>query len=456
MFQASCFIVFNFYMLSSYSTKLRAWYLAFIIFLLPWQAVWIIWPPIWLGVASPYLILSIWATDILMLVAILWSKIWRWRYSSGVIFLAAVLVLNILFAIDPAVAFLKLIHLLLIIAFIIAVFSDSDIIFIRKAVIASAVVQAVFALMQFLTQNILPSTLLGVSQQFADISGASVIETTNGRWLRAYGSFPHPNILGGFLALSALWLVDWYFSVYEKFQKWWNSYGITNKNLWREPLVRSVGAQVSALVGSLVIILFGLFASFSRSALLALAAGIVVYFILKYRKNRIRASVLGAKILIILLAVGLAWSFIFPGLWRSRVSSEGRLEERSIAERQAGFRESLAIFIEHPILGVGLQNYAAALRERRPVDPVLTYQPVHNVPLLILTELGVLGVSAIMFLLWSKRKTFYDISLTPLSLATFTAAVIISFLDHYLWSLHAGLMFWVVIALAAVDGQRGG
>jgi hypothetical protein len=44
--------------------------------------------------------------------------------------------------------------------------------------------------------------VLGIAQHPVFQGGTSVVEAGGGRWLRAYGTLSHPNILGAFMVVS--------------------------------------------------------------------------------------------------------------------------------------------------------------------------------------------------------------------------------------------------------------
>jgi len=63
------------------------------------------------------------------------------------------------------------------------------------AFIAGVGVQALLGIYQFLAQTAFASKWLGMALHLPGTLGTSVVETASERWLRAYGSLPHPNIL---------------------------------------------------------------------------------------------------------------------------------------------------------------------------------------------------------------------------------------------------------------------
>ena len=74
--------------------------------------------------------------------------------------------------------------------------------------ISGTLIQSILGIWQFLTQSTFSSTLLGLTAHPAWAAGTSIVSTINeGRWLRTYGAFPHPNMLGGYLVMSLI-IVD--------------------------------------------------------------------------------------------------------------------------------------------------------------------------------------------------------------------------------------------------------
>ncbi|MFA5954159.1 MAG: O-antigen ligase family protein [Patescibacteria group bacterium] len=428
----------------------------FIIFLLPWQARLFLLPA---GDSLPYTSVSIYALDCLMLIAVLWS--WRTVYawmracsaSRRSHLLAAlvgfVIAMNIASAPDVMAASWKVVTLLLFFLFALVLVREGDGKQLRFALVISAVVQSLFAVAQFLTQTIVSSTFLGIAEQVATSSGVSVIETVSGRFLRAYGSFPHPNILAGFLSLSLIATIDWYFAAYEEFQQWWNAHGSGNKQLYREPVVQKMAVVASLLLGAMTIILSGLYLSFSRAAVLAIVAALLVYGGNKYLQNPVRLVALGFKLgLVALLTLG-AWTMLVPNLWTSRITSSSRLDTLSNVTRIAEYQEGISLFSSHPLVGVGLQNEVPALMLANPGLPLLSYQPVHNIFFLIIIEVGILGVFVLgLAFAYYKKKVRLMLSNGSASfVAAMTCLIVLGSLDHYLWSLHAGLILWLIPVL---------
>lgn len=284
------------------------------------------------------------------------------------------------------------------------------------AFVFAALIQAGLGIWQFLSQSIFASKWLGMAFHDPAVSGTIVVETTLRRWLRAYGSLPHPNMLAGFLAVGLL-LSIW---LYQKI---------------------GYGYKKIFLPVCFAILSFGLLTTFSKSViagfLLVLILWWFVVFILKQPKE-IKIDLL--KFTLIFLAIAVIFSAVFWEPVSTRLAGTERLEIKSTSERISYFGEAWQLIKNHPLLGVGLGNYTLAVHnEINPNREAFDYQPVHNIYLLILVELGLVG-----FILWLVLIFFI---IKKLSIASYQLPVVIltiGLFDHYLWTLYFGVMlFWI-------------
>lgn len=421
-------------------SQIRLWLLGLFLFLVPWQTRWIFNTPEIGGAPWEYGMLAIYATEILLWVAVLlWGKeivlrfiklgAWKWMVIAGTL----IPFISVVWAAEPAVAFFGALHILeavLLVAVIISV-PRSAFRFVGGVFVAGAVVQALLAFYQIAAQWVHPSTLFGMALQDPIVPGVSVVETAGGRFLRAYGGLPHPNILGGYFVIALFVLVS---LLREVRQRW----------LW---LVALFGAAL--LAGSL-------FLTFSRSAWIALVVGVVGITALLVRrgKDELREPITRFRIVslavVVICVMGL-FTFAFRDVVAARFSGIGRLETISQEERIGGVQDALKLMQARPIAGWGMSMFTAALASTMPGNPAWAYQPVHNVPLLMIAELGVFGallLLAILAGLWWFLRTQWKPHVQD-SLICFAgcagallAIAVIAILDHYLWSLYAGAMLW--------------
>ena len=300
------------------------------------------------------------------------------------------------------------------------------------AFIIGAVVQAGLGIYQFLTQSSFASTLLGMALHDPRALGTSVVEFGTERWLRAYGGLPHPNVLGGYLAV-ALAVV---FIVWRKI----------NKTLPDKiQCGRTVFCQVAIRV-AIPVLLTGIFFTFSRAAWFATLLLLVFLWCGEKRaaasNHPQRFRVTNPYILLTIFYIFIL-AFLYRPLIGARVAGDARLEVKSRAERMEGLREAWTLIKKHPVAGVGIGNYTQAVRrDLRPNDPLYSYQPVHSVPLLVWAELGVVGLALfifVLYILWRQSPNY-------ILLTTFYILLVF---DHYLWTLPFGaLLFWSVLGLS--------
>ncbi|MBN1584762.1 O-antigen ligase family protein [Candidatus Uhrbacteria bacterium] len=301
-------------------------------------------------------------------------------------------------------------------------------------ILLSAAIQAVLAIGQFLTQSVFSFKWLGMAAHRASDLGAYVAETGDGRWLRAYGSFGHPNILGFFLVLgivsAAALLSD-------------GSGRRTRIAVW--PILAVIGA---ALIFTL-----------SKSALIAGAVALAVCLVFAFgKKNRESVRVIGTVSLLVFLGMAAVFPFAKDPVL-SRIAVANRLETNSVSERMDLISDAVTVFRHRPFFGVGPGQMPLAVHQgtadsRSPWG----YQPVHNVPLLVLTETGAVGLAAWLvlfgFLLISAIRNFKSPH-QSFFLAFLSAVLVVSIFDHFLWSLWPGqLMVWLVMALILVPADR--
>lgn len=288
------------------------------------------------------------------------------------------------------------------------------------------IAQALLAIIQFFTQSVVGNKWLGMATHLAAQGGASVIEFSNGRFLRAYGSFGWPNSLGIYLAI--VWLVG--FLIYLK--------------LFANTTPKIKKLKILVFIGELIILL-GLFLSFSRAAWIAAAVGLVIFLIIEFFKERADFKKV-INLVFVNLGFAIILVLIFKPLLFARLDFNNRLENRSLSERSEQFLDSQEFIKDNFWLGVGAGNYTTALFKKYPNLNAWDYQPAHNIYLLSLVELGVLAAALYWALVFWIFK--YVSKNNPESLGIITALLIFGLFDHWLFSLYTGvLFFWLILAV---------
>ena len=330
-------------------------------------------------------------------------------------------------------------------------------------------IEGTVSILQAQTQStLLGHLLLNWHQEATALqSGASIVQLPSGaRWLRAYGTFPHPNILGGFLCLALPVVTGAYLRL-----PW-----------------RSVWAWL--LLASLALGLLALLLSFSRAAWLGILSGALWAGLLFWMRRRAAqravepARLKGTRTggfggaafrrglnrqrwiqpaLLSLLGIGLIIGLVAtlsPVIQSRLLLSNSALEQRSIDERIVLLEASAVFFTQHPWLGVGAGNMPLVELTYSPTRNIAA--PAHNVPIAIAVETGLFGL--LLWLIppigalwgaWRRRFT-----LSPAGVAASAALVALltaAQLDHYLWSLDTGrLLYWLAVTLAILWLQQEG
>lgn len=260
------------------------------------------------------------------------------------------------------------------------------------------------------------SSLLGISFKDAQTAGVAVIETTEGRMMRAYGTFPHPNMFGGYCVLGIFALA-------------WLARSIKNKK------------QLYLLLCAAAILGSALIVTFSRSAWLGLFLGfsVLIGLMVKYKRMPPRSAM--PVMTLGFISVLFTLSVFYPQVI-SRFNPSLRLETISIEERTNQYTEFDEVFFSAPLLGVGPGAYTFTLVQQNPGQPVWVYQPIHNVFLLLLSELGVIGVMVggyIIYTFFFAIKKYRSQPEGMFAAALAGTFLLIGMFDHYLWSLWPGL-----------------
>jgi len=254
--------------------------------------------------------------------------------------------------------------------------------------------ESVIAILQFIKSGSIDFWILGERTFSISTPGIAKFDFYGSQFLRPYATFPHPNVLAGFILIGIS-------IIYQVIRK---SHGL---------------ARLALVFGGITV-----FFAMSRAAILA---GLILTALFVKRK-----WLIGLGLLILLLS---------PVLF-TRFSSLFNFDNLTLLRREEQVGAALQIFLKYPLAGVGLNNFIPTIANDLTVGPSRFLQPVHNIFLLALSETGLVGLVGLvvligfpllkLFHLYPIRHTLYPILLPWLII------LFLGMFDHYLLTLPQG------------------
>ncbi|MBU1992714.1 MAG: O-antigen ligase family protein [Patescibacteria group bacterium] len=291
--------------------------------------------------------------------------------------------------------------------------------FLVRLLLYTIVAQALIGVFQYILQSSIGFHFLGEPLLAKNVPGVAKVDLGDVEFLRSYGTFAHPNIFGGFLVLGTV-------------------------------LAFSRLSEDRILYGGFIaFFLIVLVLTFSRSAWIALTFASLFYVFITRPRFKIKYVLLATLIGLLFLVV-----FDLDKLVLNRISVS---YDEALTQRTEYMEISKNMFLKHPF-GVGIGNFTLEMQgfseqKIRPWD----LQPVHNVFLLALNEVGFVifpvFIAIIVYIfvaVQKKSKEFVsggDRKYGTLLLGLFFALLVIMNLDHYPFSLYQGqfLLFFYLL-----------
>jgi O-antigen ligase len=332
-----------------------------------------------------------------------------------------------------------------------------------KAIFASGVFQAILAIAQFYKQSSLGLKFIEAGSYAPGEAGVATFISGTEKVMRAYGSFPHPNVLAAFLLLAIFC-----------FYALWLSNSFKNKK-----------SQLLYVICYMLHV-FALFLTFSRGTILVFVFVSFAFFIFRFFQLRTfyhtdERLAMGKRMMILALffvIFSVISALLVLPYFKTRFIKIS-LEEEAIDLRFFYNKMAVEMIKEKPFLGIGMGNFAnysrefpAYIRAANKIYnsggftgkeiPEWLYQPAHNIYLLIASEIGIFGALIfIVFLLIRFSRNIRPIKPKELSVLVgpmiflFVGFLILGLNDHYFWTLQSGeIMFWLSLALISHNTQH--
>lgn len=398
-----------------------------LIFLLPVQLgrhFWFEWTQV-LGLPIDYLSPTIYLTDLLVIMILFfWWLDERKRFKLKVFreiiknhwWLLAVfvfLLVSVFLAANRGAAFYKTIKILefALLGFYIAK-KNYALSAIRHPLSLAVIYSSLIAISQFIKQASIGGVFWWLGERSFNLITPGIAKAiVSGRLvLRPYATFPHPNVLAGFLLVSGILLF---------------------------------GKRAIYWILVFILALIGLVLSFSRSAWLV---GLLVslFIFLKHfaggAKEKAILRLLRGGVIILVLFLGIG-AFVF--FTRQLSGQEALVQRFSLAQI------ALEMVRTNPLAGVGLNNFIPQLPNYwQQYGMTYWLQPVHNIFLLIAAETGLVGL---LIFLWLLILTFRRLLAANrwLLMTALSAILALGLFDHYWFTLQqAQLLLTVVFGLS--------
>jgi O-antigen ligase len=291
--------------------------------------------------------------------------------------------------------------------------------------------ESILGIFQFIKQKSIGLKRMGEQVIAPSMQGIAKVIVKSKEYIRAYGTFPHPNLMSAFV-FTALFL-----------------------NIY---LLVKLDSKLSKLflIASLLINIFGLILTFSRAAYLAAFFSLLLFFGILLKKHLFNKRVAAIIVLIFggfLLATVILRPFI---LTRATITDDASLERIFYA------KIGLKILETHPILGDRLGQSVLDMQKYSPVKLwPWQIQPVHNYFLLAAVEMGIIGVLllTIFFLLHVKqiiqsifKNRGEDINFQITLLCILIGFLILMQFDHYFYTIEqTQLLLWIILGLISAE-----
>lgn len=392
-----------------------------------------------MGIRIDYLSPTLYVTDILIITLFFFwlkryfsslsSQFFAFRFSPFAFF--AYLLLNALFSNTPLLGFygfIKLLEYFFLGIYVAQNIKSKD--FTRIALLFSItlIIESLLAIAQYINQGSLngPLYFLGERKFTSETPGIANASVNGELILRPYGTFPHPNVLAGFLLCELLIVYAW----------------IPNQKDIKRKLLKTT----ALLLGSLAIIL-----TLSRIAILLwllLIATASINWLIKQIKIYKKAPLFISARIFLIVSIIISIFFFTPVLSRFENTS---LKEEAITQRAELFKSTLTLIQSRPIFGAGLYNFLPSLSHiQKPLSSTLYLQPVHNIFLLITAEVGIMGLSFFLLFLFKAFKHLITCHSNNSKVLLLILSVILTLglFDHYWLTIQqAQLLFALILGL---------
>lgn len=277
------------------------------------------------------------------------------------------------------------------------------------------------AILQYLNQRSLGSVFYFFGERTfnSQTPGIANASLDGNLFLRPYATFSHPNVLAGYLVLSLTLIIF----IFNRF----------SSKIFKVFLFTIILLGTSAL-----------FLTLGRASVVLWVLVLLIYFL---SKSKGFGKSFAGPIYLALAIIAFIAAFFSPIYLRF---AQINFYDPAFLERLRLAKSSLGMVFDHPLLGVGINNFLNNLSSyQKPLGDILFLQPVHNIFLLVLSETGIIVASVfIWFIYKTYKKIMAEKRLKLLLFFLFSEILVLGMADHYFLTLQQGqLLFSLILGL---------
>ena len=298
-----------------------------------------------------------------------------------------------------------------------------------------ALFESILAIYQFFFQKSFGGIFWLLGERFFNSATPQIaqIEIFNGLYARPYGTFPHPNVLAGYLSAVVLLIAGY----------------LINKNRKKISF-----KEKSFYIVTLFFSVTAVFISFSRTGWFFLATSSLLFFLTSGTKNKLKYF-LGIGLGLLLISKTVLFSLV-----SQRLISLFTDDAKSVYLRASLNEAAIKIISSHPLFGAGLNNFIPAMSIfYHWTGELRSYQPVHNIYLLLLSEAGITGLAVFLMGVGLTFKNLINhknlLIKNGYLIIIFAGLLLVGLFDHYLLTLPQGqLLLALMIGLCFVNEKK--
>lgn len=272
-----------------------------------------------------------------------------------------------------------------------------------------------WALRQWFTQHSLTGYIPFGEPAFSNPQIVKAMWIDGSLKILPYGTTVHPHILATFFVVATLLLLQLGNVIKDKQSRFF---------------------QISMLVMTVIICIL----TQSFAATCALGIGLAVFYLTSQQRY---AKRIGNVVRFILIALPILSVLFFHTQWAQTAPNT------SILRRSQLETISLQMIAKHPLIGVGWNNFTRDMEQYGYVSSTVRFlQPVHHVPLLLISELGIVGwfviAALVVMILRSPTR----------NLSLIAALIVTASFDHFLLTLTSGRLLLLLVVFCMISLEK--